>query len=198
MRVLVIGASGTIGRAVVAALQTEHDVLGVAHREGQLTVDLGDPHSIRDLLREAGTLDAVVCAAGAAKFAPFGRLSDRDFEFSLANKLMGQVNLVRYGLAHVHDGGSFTLTAGVLARSPMLGGAAISLVNGALESFGRAAALEAPRGIRVNVVSPGWVSETLEAMGKDGAQGTPAATVALAYVDSVTGTMTGQVLEPRR
>jgi NAD(P)-dependent dehydrogenase (short-subunit alcohol dehydrogenase family) len=198
MRILVLGASGTIGRAVVAALQPDHDVLGVAHRSGQLTVDLGDPHSIRDLLREAGTLDAIVCAAGAAKFAPLARLSDRDFEFSLSNKLMGQVNLVRYGFAHLHDGGSFTLTSGVLARSPMQGGAAISLVNAALEGFVRGAALEAPRGIRVNVVSPGWVSETLVAMGKDGEAGTPAAAVARSYVESVTGTMTGQVLEPRR
>jgi len=198
MRVLVLGASGTIGRAVVAALRTEHDVLGVAHRSGQLTVDLGDPHSIRELLREAGTMDAIVCAAGAAKFAPLARLSDRDFEFSLTNKLMGQVNLVRYGFAHLHDGGSFTLTSGLLARSPMAGGAAISLVNAALEGFVRAAALEAPRGIRVNAVSPGFVSETLVAMGKDGEAGTPAATVARSYVASVTGTMTGEVLEPRR
>jgi NAD(P)-dependent dehydrogenase (short-subunit alcohol dehydrogenase family) len=198
MRVLVLGASGTIGRAVVAALQPEHDVLGVAHRAGQLTVDLADPHSIRDLLREAGTLDAIVCAAGSAKFAPLARLSDRDFEFSLANKLMGQVNLVRYGFAHLHDGGSFTLTSGVLSRAPVPGGAAVSLVNAGLEGFARAAALEAPRGIRVNVVCPGWVSETLVAMGKEGDAGTPAATVAQAYVESVTGSMSGQVLEPRR
>src|SRR5262249_12907292 len=89
MRVLLVGAWGTIGRAVRAALQGEHEVLGVGHRGGELTVDLADPSSIRDLLREAGTVDAIVCAAGLAKFAPLARLSDRDFEFSLANKLMG-------------------------------------------------------------------------------------------------------------
>lgn len=198
MRVLLLGATGTIGREVMAALRPDHEVLGVSHRDGQVTVDLADPASIRDMLREIGTVDAVVCAAGVARFAPLARLSDRDFEHALANKLMGQVNLVRYGFAHVHDGGSFTLTAGALAREPAAGGVAISLVNAGLEGFTRAAALEAPRGIRVNVVSPGWVRETLVAMGRDGSAGTPAAEVARGYVASVTGTMTGVVLEPGR
>jgi NAD(P)-dependent dehydrogenase (short-subunit alcohol dehydrogenase family) len=110
---------------------------------------------------------------------------------------MGQVNLVRLGLAHVRDHGSFTLTSGLLARRPMPGSAAISMVNAGLESFTRAAALELLRGIRINIVSPPWVIETLEAMGLDTSDGLPAATVALAYVESVTGSQTGAVIEPR-
>jgi NAD(P)-dependent dehydrogenase (short-subunit alcohol dehydrogenase family) len=86
----------------------------------------------------------------------------------------------------------------VLAQSPVRGGAAFSLVNAGVEGFTRAAALEAPRGIRVNVVSPPWVSETLAAMGMDTAPGLPAASVARAYVGSVTGNRTGTVLSPER
>ena len=109
-------------------------------------------------------------------------------------QLMGQVNLVRFRLEHIGDRGSFTLTTGILARSPTPGSAAISLVNAGIEGFVRAAALEAPRGIRVNAVSPRWVSETLKALKMYPSQGLPAAVVS--YVQSVTGTATGLTLEP--
>ena len=195
MRILVIGATGTIGRAVVDALSGRHDIVPASHSSTPLTVDLAEPDSIRALYEAAGLVDAVVSAAGLARFSPLAGLSDEDFEFSLANKLMGQVNLVRSGFFQIRDGGSFTLTSGVLARSPMVGSAAISLVNAGLEGFVRAAALEAPRGIRVNVVSPPWVTETLQALRMDTRNGRPAAEVARLYVESVEGQQTGTVLE---
>lgn len=157
MRILVVGGMGTIGRAVVAALSAGNEIVAASRQSTAVTVDLADPASIREMYRSVGTVDAVVCAAGQAKFAPLAQLSDADFRFCLDNKLMGQVNLVRFGFEHVADRGSFTLTTGILARSPMLGSAAISLVNAGIEGFVRAAALEAPRGIRVNAVSPPWV-----------------------------------------
>ena len=196
MRVLVVGATGTIGSAVVAALAANHDVVGASHRSGELTVDLADRSSIRALYERVGRLDAVVCAAGNARFRPLAELDDDDFAFSLANKLMGQVDLARLGFAHLSDGGSITLTSGVLARSPMPGSAAISLANSGLEGFVRAAALEAPRDIRVNVVSPPWVDETLAKLGMKGVPGLPAELVARAYVRAVTGTENGAVIEP--
>ena len=195
MRILVIGATGTIGRAIVDALAARHEVIPASQRSTPLTVDLAQPDSIRALYRAVGPVDAVVCAAGQARFAPLVELSDDDFQFSLANKLMGQVNLVRFGFEAVRDGGSFTLTSGVLARAPMPGSAAISLVNAGLEGFVRAAALEAPRGVRVNVVSPPWVTETLQTLHMDPGLGQPAATVAQRYVQSVEGAQTGAVLE---
>jgi NAD(P)-dependent dehydrogenase (short-subunit alcohol dehydrogenase family) len=196
MRILVVGATGTIGRAVVAALSSVHEVVEASHRSPPLTVDISVPASIRAMYNAVRKVDAVVSAAGQAKFAPLTALTDEDFAFSLGNKLMGQVNLVRYGLDHVRDGGVFVLTSGVLGRAPMAGSAAISLVNAGLEGFARAAALEAPRGIRVNVVSPPWVTETLAALGMDKSQGLPAATVAQAYMKAIEGTQTGSVIEP--
>lgn len=198
MRILVIGGTGTIGGAVVRLLSTEHEVVPVGGSSGALRVDIASADSIRRLFGEAGRVDAVVSAAGQAAFRPLDQLTDDDFRFSLGHKLMGQVNLVRLGMEYVSDGGSFTLTSGVLAVEPMPGSAAISLVNAGLEGFARAAALEAPRGIRVNVVSPPWVSETLRAMGRDPSGGLPADTVALAYREAVTGVGNGEVLDARR
>jgi NAD(P)-dependent dehydrogenase (short-subunit alcohol dehydrogenase family) len=198
MRVIVIGASGTIGRAVASDLSREHEVVTAGRRSGALTVDIVSPDSIRQLYAAAGPVDAVVCCAGQARFRPLADLTDEDFEFCLHNKLMGQVNLVRLGREHVREGGSFTLTSGVLATEPMVGSAAISLVNSGLEGFVRAAALDLPRGLRVNVVSPPWVAETLKEMGKDPSHGMPAAKVAAAYRASVVGRETGQTLDARR
>jgi NAD(P)-dependent dehydrogenase (short-subunit alcohol dehydrogenase family) len=173
-----------------------NEIVPVSRRSTPITVDLADPSSIHAMYRAVGHVDAVVSAAGQAKFAPLAQLSDADFQLSIGNKLMGQVNLVRFGFDYVGDRGSFTLTSGILARAPIAGSAAISLVNAGVEAFASAAALEAPRGIRVNVISPPWVTETLRMLGMDTAQGLPAASVARAYVESVTGNATGAVLAP--
>ncbi len=197
MRVVVIGGTGLIGAAVADALAERHEVVRVGHRSGDHTVDIASPASIDALFAAIGRFDALVSAAGTGAWKPLAELGDEDFAFSLGHKLMGQVNLVRRGLAHVADGGSFTLTSGVLASEPVPGGAAISLVNAGLEGFVRAAALELPRGVRVNVVSPPWVAETLRAMGQDPSGGMPAAEVARAYVRSVEGTESGVVIDAR-
>lgn len=196
MKLLLIGATGTIGRAVADALSQRHEVIGVSRHSQPLSVDISRPDSIRALFDAVGELDGVVSTTGAARFKPMTQLGDDDFAFSLANKLMGQVNVVREGLRRVRDRGVIVVTSGILARSPMPGSGAISLVNAGLEGFARAAALEAQRGVRVNVVSPPWVSETLTQLGMDPKGGLPAGAVARAYVQAVEGTMTGQVIEP--
>ncbi len=196
MRILVVGATGTIGKAAVDALKSGNEIVHVSNKSTKITLDLASVSSIRKMYEQVGEVDAVISAAGNARFKPLPQLTDDDFEFSLHNKLMGQVNLVRYGFDNVSDGGSFTLTSGLLGKSPMPGSAAISLVNAGLEGFARAAALEAPRGIRVNVVSPPWVDVTLKAFGMDPSQGLTAGKVARAYVKSVTGKDSGKVIEP--
>jgi len=194
-RILLFGATGTIGTAVAAALTGRYDVIPASRTHAAHRVDITSMDSIRELFRHVGPVDAVVCTAGDARFGPLPQLKDEDYAFSLHNKLMGQVNLTRIALEQLADRGSVTLTSGVLARTPMPGSAAISLVNAGLEGFVRAAALEAPRGIRVNVVSPPWVTETLVALKMDPSKGKPAAEVALAYLRSIEGSDTGQVLE---
>jgi len=196
MKILVIGATGTIGKEVVAALSNGNEIIGVSFKSTPITFDISNVDSIKKMYASAGKVDAVISAAGNARFKPLDQLTDDDFLFSIQNKLMGQVNLVRYGWDHVNDSGSFTLTSGVLAQKPMQGSGAVSLVNAGLEGFARAAANEAPRGIRVNVVSPPWVTETLIAYGMDPSIGMPAREVARAYVNSVQGNANGQTLSP--
>jgi NAD(P)-dependent dehydrogenase (short-subunit alcohol dehydrogenase family) len=194
MKVLVVGATGTIGKAVVAALN-RHEVIRVARKGADIHADILDEQSIHRMFERAGKVDALVSAAGSGSFKPLRELTNDDFELSLRDKLMGQVNLVRFGIPWVTE--SFTLTSGVLSSEPAPGSAAISLVNAALEGFGRAAAIElAP--VRVNVVSPPWVSETLQAMGMDASGGMPAADVARSYVRAVQDrAITGQVIDSR-
>ena len=180
---------------MATALSANNQVVIASRNSGDMRVDITDPESVEILFRAAGAFDAVVCAAGSARFGPLDDLEYEDFLFSFRNKLMGQVNLVTIGRKQINDNGSFTLTSGILAREPMPGGSAVSMVNAGLEGFVRAAQLELERGVRVNIVSPVWVQETLLAMGNKLLEGMPAALVARAYVASVTGTMKGSVLD---
>jgi len=195
MKVVVIGATGTIGRAVVQAIGNRHEVIPVSFSKSAIKVDISDKTSITKMFEATGRVDAVISTAGLAKFGPMNSLTDVDFALGLDNKLMGQVNLVRLGIDHVNDNGSFTLTSGILSRKPMKGSSAISLVNSALEGFSRAAALEMPRGIRVNVVSPNWVIDTLKALKMDPSIGTPVEVIAHAYMQALEGLMNGEVLD---
>lgn len=197
MKIIVIGATGTIGSRVAELLGSDHDVIKVGHKSGDFRVDISSKDSIAKLFKDVGPFDAVVCAAGLAKFGKIDELSDEDYMLGLSSKLMGQVNLVRVGRNLINDNGSFTLTSGVLSQQPMVGSSSISLVNAGIEGFVRAAALEMQRGMRVNAVSPVWVKETMEAMGMDSSSGMPAGKVAFAYKESVEGKRTGEVLDVR-
>ncbi len=191
MRILVVGATGTIGKPVAEALASRHEVVR-ASRTGDPTVDITRPDSIRALYRRLGRLDGVVCCAGSGVMRPLAELTDDEIRSSLADKLMGQVNLVRFGLDHVSDNGVFVLTAGIFSKNPMPGVTPLALANGALESFARAAALDLPRGIRINTISPPFIKETAEKMGLPG--GLAAEENAKAYVALVEGKDTGQVV----
>jgi NAD(P)-dependent dehydrogenase (short-subunit alcohol dehydrogenase family) len=197
MKVVVVGSTGVIGAAVVRALERagQHEVIGVS-RHTLPALDIESPVSIEEFFRGLSGIEALLCCAGSGVFKPLAQLTDDDFQRSLDSKLLGQVGLARVALRHVAANGSITLTSGILAQRPMRGSAAISLVNAGLEGFVRAAAMEAPRGIRVNVVSPPWVTETLEKLGMEVSAGLPADTVANAYVAAVEGKFQGQTLNP--
>ncbi len=195
MKILLIGASGIIGRAVAAELAPRHELISAGRSSGDLRLDLADPASIRAAYAEAGSLDAVVCAAGNVTFKPLAEMTAADYDIGLRDKLMGQVNLVLLGQKHLADGGSFTLTGGVLDHDPIVEGSSASMVNGALNAFVLSAAIELERGLRVNVVSPGVITEALGAYAPyfRGFEPVPAARAALAYAKGVEGKRTGQV-----
>jgi NAD(P)-dependent dehydrogenase (short-subunit alcohol dehydrogenase family) len=195
MRILHVGATGTIGRAVASALAGRgHEVLRVGATDGDLRVDLADASSIEALFAAAGAVDAVVCTAGVARFGPLEQLTDADFATSLANKLMGQVNLIRRGLGSVRPGGSFTLTSGTLSERPAAATSAAALTGAAVEVFARAAAIDLAGRWRINVVSPGPVADSRVARGGDPTGAIWAKDLAADYVALVEGTRTGEVV----
>ena len=195
MKIILVGASGTIGQAIDRELRERHDIVRVGRNSGELQVDITDPASIRRLFEQTGPFDALISAAGNAHFGALEELSAKEFAVGLDDKLMGQINLVLIGLEFANDGASFTLTSGVLSEDPIRYGAAVSTVNAALDGFVRAAAIELPRGLRINGVSPTILEESLPAYGPyfRGFKAVPAATVALAYAKSAEGRQTGQV-----
>lgn len=193
VKVVVIGVSGVVGSAVAAELAARgHEVVG-ASRRGPVVVDVGDPRTVDALFAAVTDVDAVVCCAANAPTADIVTASDAEFTAGLPGKLLGQVRLARTALHHLTDGGSITLTGGTFTE-PLPGGSFGALVNAGLAAFVEAAAPELPRGIRLNLVAPGWVRESLEAFGWDPAQGTPAADVARVYADLVEGDAQGEVV----
>ena len=202
LRILVIGASGVLGRAIVAELAARHDIVTAGSKSGDVRIDIENPESIIAGLKAAGPLDAVACAAGAVNFHPLDMirpapLAASSYGLGLANKLMGQVNMALAARDLLRDGGSITLIAGVLSEHPIVAGSSATMVNAALEGFARAAAIELPRGLRINAVSPTVFEESMEGYGPffRGFQPVPAARAALAFSRSIEGRQTGQVYQ---
>ena len=194
MKILLIGAGGTIGSAVDKELSQRHEVIRIGRTSGDLQVDISDSASIRKLFEQTGKFDALVCAAGNVTFAPLNEMTEDSFALGLKDKLMGQVNLLLIGREFANDGASFTFTSGILNRDPIRTGASAALVNGALDAFVKAAAIELPRGLRINAVSPTVLLEAMDGYAPyfRGYKPAPGAEVALAYAKSVEGLQTGQ------
>lgn len=196
MKILVVGASGTIGKFVAAALSERHEIVKAGSKSGDVQVDIKDSGSIRKMFDKVGKVGAVIAAVGKVHFGEFAKMTEAEIGVGIKDKLMGQVNLVLIGRDFVTDGGSFTLTSGVLSHDPIRLGVGASLVNGAIDCFVRAAAIEMPRGIRINSISPGVLEESLPSYGPYflGHDAVPGKRVANAYVKSVEGLLTGQVI----
>ena len=199
LRILVIGASGVLGRAVVTELSPRHEIVSAGSKSGDIRIDIADPASIVAGLTAVGQLDAVACTAGAVNFHPLSvikpaLLGHSSYGLGLTNKLMGQVNLALAGRDHLNDGGSITLISGVTADAPIATGSSASMVSGALHSFVMTAAVEMPRGIRLNVVSPTVFEELMDDYGPffRGFDPVPVARAARAFSRSIEGLQTGQ------
>lgn len=197
MKIVVIGASGTVGRAVVAELERGgvHEVIRVGRIQGDHQVDITNADSVAALFDKLGRVDAIVCAAGQLFLGPLSEMTAVDFNVGLQGKLLGQVRLALIGQHYLNDGGSITLTSGIDSEEPIALGANATTVNAGVEGFVRAAACELPRGIRINVVTPTVLTESLEAFGPlfPGIEAAPGARVARAYRRSVEGVQSGRV-----
>lgn len=195
MKIILIGASGTLGQAVANELGQRHEIVRVGRNSGDYRVDITDSASIRSLFEQIGGFDALISAAGKVHFGALAEMGEAEMAVGLKDKLMGQVNLVLIGSRYANDGASFTLTTGILSEQPIVLGSSASLVNGAVEGFVRSAALELPRGQRINAVSPNVLVESMEGYAPffRGFKPVPAADAALGFARSVEGKQSGQV-----
>ena len=196
MKIIIVGATGTIGKHITAALEKDHEVIKAGSKSGDIQVDISKPESIEKFFEQTGKFDALVSATGSAHFGPLATMKDADFRKGIDSKLMGQINLVLIGQHYVNPKGSFTLTSGILSDDPIVLGANLSAVNGAINGFVTSAAVELENDVRINAVSPGVFEESPEyfpyfpghipvAMDK----------VTQAYIKSVLGFGTGQVIK---
>lgn len=197
MKVILFGASGTVGSFVEKALkENQHEVIGVSRHSAEFRADMQDLDSVRALYKKIGKFDAVACASGEVTFDSIEKVSTEQWENSFKSKVMGQINLVRAGLDLINDRGSFTLISGILADEVIQAGTVASTMNSAVEGFVRSVAAELPRGIRINCISPSVLTEAksyhsafpgfIPVDGKE---------VGQAYLRAISNPMTGRVLK---
>ena len=164
---------------------------------GALRVDLADDESVSALFAQTGPVDAVISTTGNVHFGPLQTMTAAQFNSGLQDKLLGQVRLALAAQHHLTPGGSITLTTGIISAQPIRDGVNATAVNQALEGFVRAAALELlPRGLRINVVSPNVLIESMAAYGPyfPGFEAVSAQRAALAFQRAVEGIQSGETI----
>ena len=196
MKILIIGGYGTIGKTVTSYFKKDHDIIVASRNNGDIKVNIENIDSIKNLFKQTGKLDAIICIAGEAIWKDFNQLTEDDFYIGIKSKLMGQVNLVRIGINHLNKNGSITLSTGILADDPVQKTTSAAMVNGGIHSFVQAVALETENNIRVNVVSSGMVEDAYEKYKNyfPGHNPIPMSKVINGYVRSVMGKHNGEVI----
>ena len=194
MKVLIVGATGTIGKLVVKELAPHHEVIEASKSKSKFHVDITNDDSIRALFEKIGKIDAIVSVSGNVHFGTVKEMTAAQFNVGLQDKLLGQINLALIGQHYVTDGGSITLTSGIVSHDPIYYGSNVTVVNAGVDAFAVGAAIELERGVRINTVSPSVLEESWEAYGPyfAGFNAVPGAKVAKAYRKSIDGRQTGQ------
>jgi NAD(P)-dependent dehydrogenase (short-subunit alcohol dehydrogenase family) len=154
MKIIIVGASGTMGKHLTNAFEKQHEVITAASKSCDIQVDITSTSSIKRMYEEIGLFDALISTAGPTYVGPWKKLTDLEFRKGVDGKMMGQINLVLIGQHYINNKGSFTLISGALTYEPQVNFANASAANGAVEGFVRAAAIELENGIRINAVSP--------------------------------------------
>lgn len=192
-KVLILGSTGLVGSALVEKLKGSVEVVEASFNHPENPFDLANPDSLKALFEKVGNVDAILCTAGVANLSDWAAADDSEWDFGIKNKMMGQINTLRFGEKYVNDGGAIVLTSGVLAQYPFKGSSIVTTVNAAVEAAVKSASVEVDR-IRFNAVSPGWVAETMVAMGMDPEPGLPASKVAQYYIDLMNESASGDVV----
>ena len=197
MKIIIIGATGTMGKYLSTAFEKEHEIIRVGSGSGDFQVDITSVESIDNLFRQTGSFDALISTAGPTHVGPWKKMTDKEFRKGIEGKMMGQINLVLIGQHYINPKGSFTLITGGLTYEPQLNFANASAANGAVEGFIRAAAIELENGIRINAVSPTVIEDSPQYFSYFPGE-VPVTMKQLEYGfrKSVFGANTGQIIKP--
>ncbi len=195
MKIVVVGGNGTIGSQVVKKLSPNHEIIIASRTNGDYKLDMTSLESIKQMYEDIGKIDAVVSAAGSTHYEHLSEMTPELNEIGVMSKIKGQINLVLIGQHYINDGGSFTLTSGILMDDPILQGSSAAMANGAIAGFVKSASIELKRDVRINAVSPNLLRESIDVFGDyfKGFNPVPGEQVANAYLKSVEGAQTGQV-----
>lgn len=196
MKIIIVGATGTIGSKVTADLEEDHEIIKVGSSSGDIRADITDSDSIEELFEEVGSFDALVSASGAGHFGAIDEMTEENFRVGLNSKLMGQINLVLKGQEYINPNGSFTLISGILSEDPVYASSNLAAVNGAINGFVKAASMELEDGVRINAISPGVVEDSPEFFDAfPGHKPVAMDDVVLCYRKSILGNISGEVVE---
>lgn len=197
MKIIIVGATGTMGTHLVKALEKEHEVIKVASKGGDIVADITSTASIENMFKQVGSFDALISTAGPTFVGPWSKLNDTNFRNGIEGKMMGQINLVLIGQNYINPKGSFTLITGALTNEPQVNFANASAANGAVEGFVRAAAIELENGIRINAVSPTVIENSPQYFPYfPGEIPTSMRQLEFMFRKSVFGKVTGDVIKP--
>jgi len=197
MKIILVGASGTMGTYLSAAFEKNHTIIRADRKGKDVQVDITSPESIENMYRQVGAFDALICTAGPTWVGPWKQLNNNSFRTGIEGKMMGQINLVLIGQHYINPKGSFTLITGALTHEPQRNFANASAANAAVEGFVRAAAIELDHAIRINAVSPTVIENSPQYFPYfPGEIPTTMKQLEYAFAKSVLGAGTGQVIQP--
>jgi NAD(P)-dependent dehydrogenase (short-subunit alcohol dehydrogenase family) len=197
MKIIIVGASGTMGTYLSNVFEKEHEVIRADRNSSGVRVDITSPEAIEDMYRKVGAFDAVVCTAGPTYVGPWINLTDKTFRQGVEGKMMGQINLVLIGQHYINPKGSFTLISGALTHEPQKNFTNASAANAAVEGFVRAAAIELENGIRINAVSPTVIENSPQYFPFfPGEMPVTMKQLEYGFRKSVFGANTGQIIKP--
>ena len=197
MKIIIVGATGTMGTYLSSAFENEHEIIRVATEGGDFQVDITSPEAIEKFFQTVGSFDALISTAGPTFVGPWKKLDDATFRKGVEGKMMGQINLVLIGQHYINPKGSFTLITGALTEEPQINFANASAANGAVEGFVRGAAIELENGIRINAVSPTVIENSPHYFPYfPGEIPTTMKQLEFMFRKSIFGSVTGHVIKP--
>ena len=199
-KIIVVGATGKLGRVVVEGLQKDYAVIRAGRSGPDLKIDAFDFESVSDILASVGPFDGLVSCIGGTPFKTFEELTMDDFAAGLSTKCFSQLNLAKAAIPFLSENGSITLTSGIIGDEPIIAGSCAAAANGALNMCVSTLAAEYAGKLRINIVSPSIIENSVDHYGMlfDGFEPSSNESIIHAYRRTISAPITGRVMSLTR